>query len=202
MVVVCLLPYAMLSPKTGKAREFFAKQEIAYESIVPQGLNVHHPLLTSDGTSLSMVRTIMALLATFDEAGILPPEGTAQANQVIHAFIQLQSALMKSPSPELAAYRDAADASWVRPHEDQAGSLADVGLTDKRLAGLIAYNQEHPLWENPKIRSAMKVFNVTEVDWLLAIEIYKKADAVFRQQGRSIHIIYQDWRMKVSGGKS
>ncbi|HEX2055392.1 MAG TPA: kelch repeat-containing protein, partial [Nitrospiraceae bacterium] len=36
------------------------------------------------------VGSVMAMLATFDEAHVLPPEGTAQANQIIKALIQFQ----------------------------------------------------------------------------------------------------------------
>ena len=38
----------------------------------------------------------MALLATLQEAGILPPEGTPEANKVIQIVIQFQGLFMKS----------------------------------------------------------------------------------------------------------
>ena len=84
-----------------------------------QGLSPRRAFLTSERASSAMVGTIMTLLATFDEAEILPPEGTTQANQVIHGLIQLQSALMKSSSFELADYRRAAMAHWMCQHNDR-----------------------------------------------------------------------------------
>jgi hypothetical protein len=149
-----------------------------------QGLKPHSVLVTSERASSAMVGTIMALLATFDEAGVLPPEGTTQANQVIHGLIQLQSALMKSPSSELAAYRKAAVAHWTGQHKErEVGTFREKGLTDRILAALIAYDLDHPLWEDPKIVSALQAFNVTS-------------------EGRSIHIVYENWRMNMPGGKS
>ena len=145
----------------------------------------------------------MALLATFDEAGVLPHEGTAQANQVIHGLIQLQSALMKSASSELAAYRLAAETHWTSQHKEiKDRALWGKGLTDKVLAALILYDQEHPMWKDQKIVSAVQAFNVTHADWVLIVDLFHKANAVFREQGRSIHKVYDAWRMNMSAEKS
>lgn len=190
-------------PGASDAVESAIRQPNAHVSAEPQGLRPHPVLLASKRTNSSMVGTIMALLATFDEAGILPPEGTAQANQLIHGLIQLQSALTKSASPELAAYRVAAETYWKGQHKDlETGVLGEEGLTDKVLAALIAYDLEYPLWDDPKIVLAVQAFNVTHADWMLIVEIFHQAEAVFRAQGRSIHTVYETWRMDMPGGKS
>jgi hypothetical protein len=165
-------------------------------------LKSRYAILISKRASSVTVGTIMALLATFDEAGVLPPEGTAQANHVIHGLIQLQAAMMKSPSSELAAYRKAAIAHWMsQSKERRAGVVGDKGLTDRVLAALVAYDLEHPLWDDPKIVLAMQAFNVAHVDWILIVDLFHQAEAVFREQGRSIHAVYEIWRMNVPGGK-
>ncbi len=159
--------------------------------------------LMSERASSSMIGTIMALLATFDEAGILPPEGTAQANQVIHGLIQLQSTLMKSTSAELAAYQMAAEDSWRTQHQGMQDSvLQKKELTLRVLEALIVYDQEHQMWSDPKIGAAMQEFNVSQADWLFIVRLFRKADAVFRDQGRSMHTVYHTWRMKFPGGTS
>jgi len=187
---------------TSDAVESTIGQPSTSVSAEPQGLHPHPVLLASERTRSSMVGTIMALLATFDEAGILPPEGTAQANQLIHGLIQLQSALMKSTSPELAAYRMAAETEWVSQHQDVEGRGREMGgLTSTVLAMLMSYDQTHPLWEAPKVVAAMQAFNVTRADWIVMSECFHQADAVFRKQGRSIHIVYESWRVKMTGGK-
>ena len=158
--------------------------------------------LMSERTSSSMIGTIMALLATFDEAGILPPEGTAQANQVIHGLIQLQSTLIKSASAELAAYQMAAEDFWRKEHPDrQDGVLQEKGLTLRVLEALIIYDQEQPMWNDPKIASAMQEFNVSQADWLFIVELFHKANIVFRDQERSMYTVYDAWRLKLPGGK-
>ena len=193
----------VLYPSLGEARGFSADLTKQHLSPQHQMVNPHSEFLIAERASSSMVGTIMALLATFDEAGILPPEGTLQANQVIHALIQLQSILMKSTSPELAAYRVEAEAYWRRQHrggEDRDG--VGEGLTAKALGAFIAYDQEHSLWADPKVVLAMQEFNVTRADWVLIVDLFHEADAVFRQQGRSLYDVFEVWRISMPGGKS
>ena len=198
-----ILTSVVLYPSLGEARGFSA--DLMKEHLSPQHqmVNPHPELLIAERASSSMVGTIMALLATFDEAGILPPEGTSQANQVIHALIQLQSTLMKSTSPELAAYRVEAETFWRRQHrggEDR--EAASQGLTAKVLGVFIVYDQEHPLWDDPKVGLAMQEFNVTRADWVLIVDLFHQAEAVFHQQGRSLYEVYEVWRISMPGRKS
>lgn len=169
----------------------------------PDGLRSISEILASERTQSSMVGSIMALLATLDEAGILPPEGTAPANQLIHGLIQLQAAFLKSSSPELAAYLMAAEKHWkMKNNEREYGSLATRGLTSRVLEALIFYDKENPMWEDPKIVAAVQAFNVTGSDWVLIVDIVSQAETVFRDRGRSIHELYDQWRVKMPGGKS
>ncbi|MEX2490356.1 MAG: hypothetical protein WD425_01200 [Nitrospirales bacterium] len=169
----------------------------------PIGPRPLHIILTSDRASSSTVATIMALLATLEEAGVLPPEGTSQANQVIHGLIQLQSAVMKSSSPELGAYRVAAEAFWRSQHtEGPQGETGGEGLTSKVLGAFIDYDQEYSLWGDPNIVLALQEFNVTRADWMLVADLFHQAEVIFHEQGRSIHSVYQTWRMNMPGRKS
>jgi hypothetical protein len=198
-----ILTSVVLYSSLGEARGFSA--DLMKEHLSPQHqmVNPHPDLLIAERASSSIVGTIMALLATFDEAGILPPEGTPQANQVIHALIQLQSTLMKSTSPELAAYRIEAEAFWRRQHSGgEGGDAGDKGLTAKVLGAFIAYDQEHSLWAVPKVVLAMQEFNVTRADWVMIVDLFHQAEAVFRQQGRSLYDVFEVWRISMPGGKS
>ncbi len=199
---VVLLTILLLSPRPSESWGYFTYFENQHLNSELHVLNSPLVLLVSERASSSMVRTIMALLATFDEAGILPPEGTPQANQVIHGLIQLQAALIKSSSPELAAYRDAALAHWTQENHRAAGEVAVEGLTDGMLAALVGYDLEHSLWEDQSIVAAFREFNVTPADWQLIVELFHKAEGVFRNQGRTIHEVYETWRMAMPGGKS
>src|SRR2546430_15308754 len=50
-------------------------------------------------SSRPLVGHVMALLAVFEEAAVLPPETSPEANALIHALIQTQAALTKSTNP-------------------------------------------------------------------------------------------------------
>ena len=80
-------------------------------------------------------------------------------------------------------------------------NISEEGLTDRMLAALIAYDSEHPLWEDPKIVLAMRDFNVTHKDWLVIVDLFHQAEAVFHEQGRSIHEVYDAWRKEMPGGE-
>ncbi len=191
----CLIP----SEVSGFSFAFIRAQGIPE----PDGLRSISEILASERTQSSMVGSIMALLATLDEAGILPPEGTAPANQLIHGLIQLQAAFLKSSSPELAAYLMAAEKHWIMKHnESEYGSLGTRGLTSRVLEALIFYDKENPMWEDPKIVAAVQAFNVTGSDWVLIVNMFSQAETVFRGRGRSIHELYDQWRVKMPGGNS
>ena len=94
-----LLNHVMLYPSPGDSR-VFSIELINQQNHIEFTLVKPHPvLLTSERASASMVGTIMTLLATLAEAEVLPPEGTVQANQVIHGLIQLQSRIHEIPIP-------------------------------------------------------------------------------------------------------
>ncbi len=54
-------------------------------------------------TSRQPVGASMAVLATLQDADVLPPEGTPEANRVIKVVIQFQSVFMKSDDPDVQA---------------------------------------------------------------------------------------------------
>ena len=201
--LLVLVSYLMLAPSLGNARGWYTEYSPQQFNAQTHALNPPSVWLASERASASMVGTIMTLLATFEEAGVLPPEGTAQANQVIHGLIQLQSAFIKSPSPDLAAYLEAAIAYWGIYHQEQENvSIGEKGLTDRMLAALIAYDLEQPLWKKQEIVSALRTFNVTKADWILIVGLFNKAEEAFQKQGRSLHTVYEVWRRKMPGGKS
>ena len=199
LLVVSLGWCLILSGASGLSFAYMGAQVICE----PDCVRTHSGILASERTHSSRVGSIMALLATLDEAGILPPDGTSSANQLIHGLIQLQAAFMKSTSPELSAYLMAAEKHWVIKHNQREyESLATGGLTSRVLEALILYDKEHPMWENPKIVAAVKAFNVTGLDWILIVNMVSQAEMVFRDRGQSIHELYDQWRAKMPGESS
>ena len=142
----------------------------------------------------------MALLATLEGADVLPPEGTGRANQLIHALIQLQSALLKSDSQEFKAYVTHALAGYGGDGEiPLERKLARQGLTSQILEALLQYSSEFPLWEQEEVVNVLKKFNVSREDWAMVDKVYFRAAKVYRDQGSSIHDEYLRWRKHMPG---
>lgn len=153
----------------------------------------------STRTSRSLVNTVMALLATFEEAGVLPPEGTAQANQIIHALIQLQAAVVKTSDPELQRFLAEAIRVKVGDNWEQTyRSLAHTGLTSMVMEALMTYASQSGMWRQQGVVLAFRQFNVTEEDWSVVENIFLRARDVYAQQGVSIHATFSAWLKKMS----
>lgn len=161
------------------------------------------PDVSSKGTGSALVGSVMALLATFEGANVLPPEGTSQANQLIHGLIQLQSALVKSQSSELSEYLSAAVEQ--RFEKESAGLLESIhqsGLTSKMLEALVSYNHKIPMWEKPALPELFQGYNISRQDWELIGQVFAQAEAVYRMKGSSIHDVYGQWRSQMPGGRA
>ena len=161
------------------------------------------PDVSSKGTGSALVGSVMALLATFEGVNVLPPEGTSQANQLIHGLIQLQSALVKSQSIVLNDYISAAVAHRFEMHgAELLRSIPRRGLTSKVLEALVSYDKKMSMWEQPALTQLFQRYNVARRDWELIEKVFAQADAAYRRKGSSIHDAYEQWRSRMPGGRS
>jgi hypothetical protein len=158
------------------------------------------PEIATERTDSTLVSSIMALLATFEGANILPPEGSSQANQLIHGLIQLQSALVKSHTSELNEYVSAAMAySFERESKELVQSIQRNGLSSKVLEAVLIYDKKIPIWEQVAIARTLQGYNVSRSDWQLIGHVFSRADAAYRARGSSLHKIYDQWRSQIRG---
>lgn len=160
------------------------------------------PARSSKRTDSSLVGSVMALLATFEAANVLPPEGTSQANQLIHGLIQLQSVLVKSQALAWREYVTAAvDHRFEMDSVKILQSIGQSGLTSKVLEALLIYDKKMPIWDQPAITQILQRHNVSRPDWQLIEQIFAQADAVYRTKGTSIHEAYEQWRSQMPEGR-
>ena len=159
--------------------------------IESQGPSSNTPGSPTSRTNRSHVVAVMALLATFDDAGALPPEGTAQANQIIHALIQLQSVLVKSADPDLQSFLvEALGGKTGDGWEEVHRTLLEKGLTSLVVEALVTFAQQSAIWERPALVQAFQQFNVTEADWRIMETTFLLARDEYATQGSSIHKAY------------
>ena len=138
-----------------------------------------------------LVGHIMALLAVFEEATVLPPETSPQANALIHALIQTQAALTKSTNTAARTwFADAlqrADAPGSEP-------LPHDRLTSRTLEAILAHAATHPPVERPAVLAGLREFNIGQADLDLMTRIYEKARDRLRSTGQDIHRVYNTQR--------
>src|SRR2546426_7873339 len=111
--------------------------------------------------SRPLVGHVMALLAVFEEAAVLPPETSPEANALIHALIQTQAALTKSTNP--ATRRWFADA-LRRSEAHQAEPDPKEGLTSRTLEAIVTYASTHPPTARPDVMAGLQEFNGRSAD--------------------------------------
>jgi len=142
-------------------------------------------------SSRPLVGQIMALLAVFEEADVLPPDTSPEANALIHALIQTQAALTKSTTPATRGWfaealrRSEAHGAKPNPRE---------GLTSRALEAIVTYAETHPPTARPDVMAGFQEFNVSPTDLDLMARVYRQARDRFRSTGRNIHRIYEAQR--------
>ena len=133
----------------------------------------------------------MALLAVFEQADVLPPETSPEANALIHALIQTQAALTKSTNKATRTWF--ADALRTSESPGAAPSPRD-GLTSHALEAILAYAVSHPPSERPEVKAGLMEFNVRQADLDLLARVYGRARDRFRSTGQDIHRVYEAQR--------
>src|SRR5713226_3563631 len=142
-------------------------------------------------SSRPLVGHVIALLAVFEEADVLPPETSPEANALIHALIQTQAALTKSINPATRGwFADALRQSEGR----EAAPDPREGLTSRTLEAIVTYAETHPPTARPDVMAGFQEFNVGPADLDLMTRVYRQARDRFRSTGRNIHRIYETQR--------
>ena len=150
--------------------------------------------------SSTHIGVIMALLATFDEARVLPSEHEPEANQLIHALIQLQSAVVKSPSSAVRQFVETALDSKGVPCDGLAqGCLLETGLTMKALEALMDYGDVRSPWGQRQVAEGFQAYNVQVGDWTLLSEIVHSARERLVTRGETLEEVFARCRSEMSG---
>lgn len=162
--------------------------------------NPHPPL--SGRTSPSRVGAVMALLATFEDAGILPPEDSPDATRLIKATIQFQAAFMKSEQP---AVRQWLQSSFAAKFGEAAPAAIDAfrsgGWTSHSLEAVVDYAAATPVWNDPGVTEGFRSFNIGRADFDLLARIFTAARAQFSARGQTIHEAYAARRKAMPGAQ-
>jgi N-acetylneuraminic acid mutarotase len=153
-------------------------------------------------TSPAKVGAVMALLATFEDAGILPPENSPNANRLIKALIQFQSAFMTSGHPAIQHWLRAAFASRFGEEAPSAlESFRAGGWTSQSLEAVVDYASSAPVWNVPDVAEGFRAFNVGRGDFDLLARTFTDARTAFSARGQDVHEVYAARRKTMPGAR-
>ena len=155
---------------------------------------------TTGKASPQQVGTVMALLATFDDAGVLPPESTPEANLLIKALIQFQAAFMRSEDPAVKQLLVDALSQDGREELDTAvNTFRANGWTSYSLEAVVDYMADGRVWEDKGITDGFMAYNVGQADFRLLSDVFIKARAHFTSKQQDIHAVYAKRRREMPG---
>jgi hypothetical protein len=162
--------------------------------------NPHPP--SSGRTSPARVGAVMALLATCEDAGILPPEDSPDATRLIKAAIQFQAAFMKSEHPAIRQWLGSALAAKFGEAAPEAlEAFRSNGWTSQSLEAVVDYAAATPVWETPGVTDGFRAFNVGRADFDLLARIFTEARTRFSAGGKSIHEAFDARRRTMPGAQ-
>ncbi|MCX5723932.1 MAG: hypothetical protein NTX84_05325 [Nitrospirae bacterium] len=143
----------------------------------------------------------MAVLAMLQDAEVLPPEDTPEANRVIKAVIQFQSVFMKSPDPAVRAFlSQALAAQGAGSADDTLSRFRALGWTSEVLEALNRQWTATAAEQRAMLAPGFGQFNVSLEDFDQLTGLVTKAGTAFRQRGQTIHQVFAQRRREMPGG--
>ena len=159
--------------------------------------------MRSGRTPAAHIGSIMAILATFHEAGVLPPESSSEADRLIHTLIQSQSVFLKNPDPVVrriftAALSEKFDAKKA---ESLTQAFASTGWTSETLEALVDYPAQRQPADEPHLVEIFHNYNVTITDWKFVGQVFAKARKELLKQGKQVHAVFAAQRASMPGAR-
>ena len=162
------------------------------------------PRSTRSGrTPAAHIGSIMALLATFHKAGVLPPESSREADRLIHTLIQSQSLFLKSSDPAVRNIFSSAlsEKFNVKKATSLARAFPSTGWTSETLEALVDYSTQWSPADEPRLAELFHAYNVTTADWKFVEQVFAKAREQLLKQGKQVHTVFAAQRASMPGAR-
>ena len=144
----------------------------------------------------------MAMLATLQDANVLPPEGTPEANRIIQMVIQFQALFMKSDDPAVRSFFDQAlIARWANQAESFGETFRTRGWSSEILEALSLAFQRLSRQERGQLGVAFSSVNMQLTDFERLGDLFTKAQVTYRGRGQDIHRVFAERRQTMPGGQ-
>jgi hypothetical protein len=151
-------------------------------------------------TSSPHVGSAMAVLATLEQARILPPEGTKEADRIIKSVIQLQSLFAKSTHPDVQSFmRRAVETSRGKQAPDILAQFQANGWTSDVLEAIAEATVRAPAEELQPLTPGLKAFNLSVEDFRQFMQLVKDGKEALASNGQDFHKVFADHRRTMPG---
>jgi hypothetical protein len=148
--------------------------------------------------SSPIVGASMAVLAMLQDADVLPPEDTPEANRVIKSVIQFQSVFMKSDDPAVQSFLShAVEARRGSGVDDALSQFRSTGWTSDVLEALSEHWTAMALDQRMPLASGFRRFNCSLEDFDSFMGLVAKAGIVFEQRGVTMHQMFAQRRREM-----
>lgn len=135
------------------------------------------------------VGSAMAVLATLEQAQVLPPEGSREADRVIQSVIQLQSAFAKGTDPFV---QDFARRAVAAKHGEHASTVLErfrsSGWTAEILEALA--DADLPAAAEQQLATGLRPFNLSVDDFTRLMQLVRDGRSALAARGNTFEEIY------------
>ena len=146
------------------------------------------------------VGSAMAVLATLEQAQVLPPEGTREADRIIQSVIQFQSAFAKGTDRPV---QDFAQRALADTYGEEATALFErfraSGWTAELLEALADADQRASTEELERLATGFGQFNLSVDDFKRFMQLIRDSRSALAAQGQHFEDVYAHHRMAMPG---
>ena len=163
----------------------------------------------SEGTSMLIQRekstspyvgAAMAVLATLEQAQVLPPEGSREADRVIQSVIQVQSVFAKGTDPSIQKF---AQQALAHAHGTNASMALErfraTGWTADMLEALADAERRASADEQQELAPGLSQFNLSVDDFRRLMQLVRDGRSALAARGQSFQEVYAHHRKAMPG---
>jgi hypothetical protein len=142
----------------------------------------------------------MAVLATLEQAQVLPPEGSREADRVIQSVIQFQSVFAKGTDRSV---QDFAHRAVAAKHGENAPTILErfrsSGWTAEMLEALADADLPPSVEERQRLATGFGQFNVSVDDFTRFMQLVRDGRSALAAQGKRFEDVYTSRRNAMPG---
>lgn len=146
------------------------------------------------------VGSAMAVLATLEQAQVLPSEGSREADRVIQSVIQLQSAFATGTDGGL---QDFAHRAVAAKHGENTSTVLErfrsSGWTADMLEALADADLPTSVEERQRLTTGLRQFNLSVDDFTRLMQLVKDSRSALAARGNTFEEIYTSRRNAMPG---